>query len=327
MFSTPLQSITDAHIIGHKAGKQLGDLSSSTMNFSFSLSTGLITGQHLNDLRNKSRIFVLNMLKDNIIFNVDHISLFHSFCCVLKEGVHIFDQESIDDIPGKKSIFVKPKNRNENTLRLVDKIYGILMTFLFRQFDDPTVDHIGFLSDLLSAKKIQLWSLVLLGLYFEGLTAFELARRPNQQSLKWISKGESILASMQQWNEHCTWNYENKMMLLEAEKWFALGEHDKAERLYLSAIKSANLHKFVHEEAVAAELAGQFFYQTGNRERLKSFFIHAVECYKKWEAFAVARRLEGSIQNMFGLDDLETARELPPFGLSSKAGSLKHGRT
>lgn len=112
-----------------------------------------------------------------------------------------------------------------------------------------------------------------------------------------------MLANMRCWSEHSSWNWENKRLLLEAESLFTTGEYDQVRSLYDSAVLSAREHKFVHEEAIASELAGIFFYKTGHRQESFSHLMHSINCYNKWGAHAVARRVETVIQSYFGIDD------------------------
>lgn len=58
--------------------------------------------------------------------------------------------------------------------------------------------------------------------------------------------------------------------------------------------------KFLHEEAIASELAGDFFRERGIFSKSYSFYAHSVACYKKWGALAVAMRVEQDMQRKFG---------------------------
>jgi len=107
---------------------------------------------------------------------------------------------------------------------------------------------------------------------------------------------------MQCWSEHSSWNWENKLLLLEAESVHAKGEFDRAGSFYDNAIRSAREHKFVHEEAIASELAGSFYFERGFRQKSHTCLVHSVECYEKWGAHAVARRVETVIREYFGTD-------------------------
>ena len=75
------------------------------------------------------------------------------------------------------------------------------------------------------------------------------------------------------------------------------GNFVNAELLYVRSIHSAKQHKFIHEEAMASELAGDFFYERGLMEKAYSFYASAVACYKEWGALAVAQRLETTMQS------------------------------
>ena len=55
----------------------------------------------------------------------------------------------------------------------------------------------------------------------------------------WMAKGEFLLKKMKCWNEYCSWNFENKMLLLEAEWSSITGDFDQAESLYVRSIATS----------------------------------------------------------------------------------------
>jgi hypothetical protein len=64
-----------------------------------------------------------------------------------------------------------------------------------------------------------------------------------------------------------------------------------AEKLYDAAILSSKAHKFVNEEALANELAGYFYLETGRTKRSEQYFSRAFEKYNEWGAVAKANTL------------------------------------
>lgn len=54
--------------------------------------------------------------------------------------------------------------------------------------------------------------------------------------------------------------------------------------MYEAAISSSKAHKFVNEEALANELAGRFYVETGRKNMSKTYFIRASENYIEWGA-------------------------------------------
>jgi hypothetical protein len=172
--------------------------------------------------------------------------------------------------------------------------------FLFCQLDEESLDTVNVWETILEEKH-PLRPLPLTGIFFEGLTCFQLARQTNiDERSKWIEKGETVLEKMKLWSQHSSWNWENKMLLLEAEKMHTLNDFDSAASFYERSIRSAREHKFIHEEAIASELAGIFFLERGLREKSLHLFLHSIWSYKTWGALAVAKRVETFIVGKFG---------------------------
>ena len=162
-------------------------------------------------------------------------------------------------------------------------------------------------SDDIERNKHHLRGFFLFGIFFEGLASFLLARQTARDSerSRWIEKGEKVLTKIRYWSEHSSWNWEDKMVLLEAEKLYTMGKIDQAALLYEKAIRLAQDHKFMNDEAIAiaSELAGTFFCERGLDDRkAEAFLLHSVQCYKTWGALAVARRVETFIVSKFGAD-------------------------
>ncbi len=166
---------------------------------------------------------------------------------------------------------------------------------------------------------------------YSGLVSFWVAREMNGKngSRKWIDraiecKDEFVKLSV----SASTWNFENsecqistssllsylshlsilrlvlfslisstiftaftESFLLQAEEHFCRRNFELAETLYDAAISSSKIHKFVNEEALANELAGHFYLETGRRNRSVQYFSQAFEKYNEWGAVAKASTL------------------------------------
>ena len=116
------------------------------------------------------------------------------------------------------------------------------------------------------------------------------------------SRGQSVLSRLRCWREHSSWNWENKVLLLEAMEMQTLGNYDAARLSYTRSIQSAHEHKFVHEEAIASELAGDFFCEQGHQLEAYALYMHSIKCFNEWGALAVAKRVESSVESKFGSD-------------------------
>ena len=65
-----------------------------------------------------------------------------------------------------------------------------------------------------------------------------------------------------------------------------------AQRLYEAAIKSARANEFVHNEALAYELAARFYAARGFDEIAHLYLGNARRCYLRWGADGKVRQLE-----------------------------------
>ena len=130
--------------------------------------------------------------------------------------------------------------------------------------------------------------------FYEGLIAFRLFRSGDEAKLE---VGKAAVSSFKAWVSHSTWNWENKLLLLEAEMLSCKQDVAGAEAKYQAAIESAKQHKFVHEEGLANELFAGFHAANGDTDRAKSHLSEARACYEKWGATAVVERLDRTTGN------------------------------
>merc|ERR1719203_1517927 len=136
--------------------------------------------------------------------------------------------------------------------------------------------------------------------FYEALITFYFMRQTGEE--RYLVRGENALRKIREWSVHSDWNFKNKLLLLEAEMHNNQKDFDKAASCYQASIRAAQEHKFIHEEAIASELAGLFFLERGLHQKSKLFFEHSSKCYEKWGASAVTKRIEEIIQHEFGSD-------------------------
>jgi PAS domain S-box-containing protein len=94
------------------------------------------------------------------------------------------------------------------------------------------------------------------------------------------------------WATICPQNFENRAALVGAEIARIDGRALDAEALYEQAIRSAHANGFVHNEALANELAARF-YSTRDLEKVTRVYLQdAHDAYLRWGAIGKARQLE-----------------------------------
>jgi PAS domain S-box-containing protein len=100
------------------------------------------------------------------------------------------------------------------------------------------------------------------------------------------------------WAENCPETFENRELMVSAEIARIEGRDLDAMRLYEQAIRSARANAFVHNEALANELAGRFYLAHGFDKVAHTYLRDARECYLKWGADGKVRQLDNLYPNL-----------------------------
>ena len=106
---------------------------------------------------------------------------------------------------------------------------------------------------------------------------------------------EALTADYRQltlWAEHCPENFANRAALVGAEIARIEGRLVDAEELYEKAIASARANGFIHNEAVAYEVAARFYAARGFDKFADTYLIEARYCYLRWGADGKVRQLD-----------------------------------
>jgi len=114
-------------------------------------------------------------------------------------------------------------------------------------------------------------------IFYEGISSLCLARDVKQS--KWRDLGEKSIKAMAHFVQLSTWNFENKLALLQAELHCLDSHYDLAELAYEASILSARKHKFIQEEALACELYGIHFIENRQFEKGISQLQKAINKY------------------------------------------------
>jgi len=299
----PMQLLVEAHSLGHKAGQQSGDIVFAFKNLGHAILTDYVAGQILDTFQMNLLEFLTKLQIHGLqVFSKNPLLLL-SQVMVLKEGLHMSSVAHVDNMPTEPEILADA--RSGPSVSTMGKLHHITRAFLFRQTNDILLQLNTSESDNENFQQLHF----VFGSFFEGLASFLLARQTSPiESTKWSEKGQLMLTKILCRSDHSLWNWENKTLLLEAECMHTKGDFGRARTLYDDAIRSAREHKFIHEEAIASELAGSFYFERGFHQKSYAYLVHSVECYEKWGADAVARRVQAFVREKFieGADQFES---------------------
>ncbi|PSB45508.1 hypothetical protein C7B80_16770 [Cyanosarcina cf. burmensis CCALA 770] len=134
------------------------------------------------------------------------------------------------------------------------------------------------------------YSLSLLAHHFPPGIQINLGRKNEQHhDLSQVLQNQE---KMQYWAQHCPMNYQHKYELVEAEKARVLGQTLVAMEYYDRAIGGARQQGYIQEEALAYELAAEFYLSLGRKEIAQTYMAKAHYCYVRWGATSKVKDLE-----------------------------------
>lgn len=113
-----------------------------------------------------------------------------------------------------------------------------------------------------------------------------------EKQKKYLAVVETNQEQMKYWATHAPMNYLHKYLLVEAEKARVLGEVLAAMELYDAAIQGAKEQQYKQEEAIANELATEFYLALGRERIAKTYITEAYYVYIAWGAISKVKDLE-----------------------------------
>ncbi len=129
--------------------------------------------------------------------------------------------------------------------------------------------------------------------FYDSLTRLALyPSLPQSEQEAVLTKISANQEKMANWAKHAPMNHWHKFYLVEAERSRVLGKDGEAREYYDKAIDGARANEYVNEEALAYELAGQFYLIKGNPKVAQVYLRDAHYAYQQWGALAKVKDLE-----------------------------------
>ena len=121
--------------------------------------------------------------------------------------------------------------------------------------------------------------------FYIGLVAFAMLRNKAADKEYWTSVASTVTEKFDEWVDvGRDWNFLSKRQMILAERAYCENDFHVAKSAYEEAIAKAKQNGFIHEEALACELAGNFFCERGEMSDGRYFLEKAVETYTRWGA-------------------------------------------
>ncbi|MDI1433975.1 AAA family ATPase [Polyangium sorediatum] len=142
---------------------------------------------------------------------------------------------------------------------------------------------------------------------------------------RFLARAEILAERLAHWADLCPENLAHRSALLHAELTRARGDARAAGDRYDEAIALAERGGYLHDEALANELAGLSFRALGKTTIARAYLTEAHRVYGQWGATEVMRRLERSYPDLVPGEILRGARgpaATGPAGTALDIGSV-----
>ncbi|AFQ45999.1 AAA family ATPase [Desulfosporosinus meridiei] len=179
---------------------------------------------------------------------------------------------------------------NDRTIVFNIYFHRLIQYYYFRQ-PEKALESLPFLDEYLDGV-LGTFCLPLLHFYGALVAVANYERLSYSKRLLSIRRIKKSIKALEKLSRSAPENILHKLYLVKAE--FArLNKEDlKAADWYDLAIQHAETQHFIQEEALANELAGEYYLTEGRQVLAKFYFHHAISCYREWGAKAKVADLQ-----------------------------------
>ncbi len=189
------------------------------------------------------------------------------------------------------------KKANDRTAIHYFYLNKLILCYLFREYQQALENAVQAEQYLDGVKAF----LVVPVFYFYDslahLAIYPSVPRSQQEPL--LSRVLNNQEKMQKWADHAPMNFQHKYELVEAEKARVLGQYWQAMECYDRAIAGAREHEYIQEEALANELAAEFYFSLGKEKFSRVYMTESYYGYVRWGAVAKIKDLEIRYPHVF----------------------------
>jgi predicted ATPase/signal transduction histidine kinase/tRNA A-37 threonylcarbamoyl transferase component Bud32 len=271
-----------------QSGLEVGDMEYACHAVCFYCGYVFFTGESL-EVVSKNQCLYIDFIKNSKqTFQLYYSQIWYQFILKLQGKVADSDCLNSKDLDNEfKNLLLKTNNHMSLfSLYLVKTIFN----YLFKNYPQAIANaELGMKYENILVGMMHIaqtnfyYSLSLLAQYPS------LQPREQQETLKIVQTNQQ---KMKTWAESAPENYQHKYKLVEAEKARVLNQFIEAMEYYDQAIQGARKQQYIHEEALAYELAGQFYVALGRQEIAQTYLHKAHFCYSSWGATAKVQDLE-----------------------------------
>eukprot|EP00984_Skeletonema_dohrnii_P004011 scaffold1374_cov133-Skeletonema_dohrnii-CCMP3373.AAC.2 len=221
----PLQSVNEVIVRSLEYGLAVGSIGNAMLSCSMNIVCAFWSGKHLSLVKSTvADTLRLMSSHSTLVWILQTLPLYRTVLAMIG---------TVDDVPiilGSRSDIETEKERkmSETNLHLLKVVHfnKLYVGFMFRRYDE--VKQLAVAYDAIASLP---FNTILIShsmhVFYWGLINFWIARKT--MDVIWFDRGERAIEKMRSYADCSTWNFQNKLLLLQAEQCFYLEDIESAK--------------------------------------------------------------------------------------------------
>ena len=282
--------------IGLDAGFESGDLEYSSYCLINYFSQMFFLGENLEKINNLISTYDKTIIRMKNVDAIDVVYIIHDMILKMMENpktnylrnIYNYDKE-------KKNIeYINSKNA-----KAIDNLHlpSLVVSYIFKKHENALKTALLLKKHLIGLEGTSLlpeyyfyYSLTMLALHDNAIPKIQ---KDYQKTIKQNQK------ELKKFSDDCPYNYLHKYLLVAAETARIYHDDNNAIRLYDEAIASAKENNFTQNEAIANELAAEYYIAKNKQNIAREYIINARYCYIKWGSKPKIKQIEKTHASLF----------------------------
>ncbi|WP_392534032.1 EAL domain-containing protein [Nostoc sp. C117] len=299
-FKDPLTAVLEPMLEGIQSGLEVGKVQYASYIAAFYSTALFYTGENLESVAQKleHRLELLNSLRNQVC--IDYAKIWQQMVAnLVGDSTHKF--ELVSDRFNETEILQTLIAADNQTALSALYLAKTNLLYLYKEYAQAIQNariaerYIGSVMGTINVSEHSFYYMLALLGHYPHTTLEE-----QHQYLQIVGLRQQ---QMEKLANSAPMNFLHKYELVEAERAKVLGQHYRAMEYYDRAIQNAREHGYFQEEALAAELAAEFYFVC-KRERLaRDYLTDAYYAYLRWGAIAKVQDLKERYPQVFSGDN------------------------
>ncbi|MBD2412760.1 serine/threonine protein kinase [Nostoc calcicola FACHB-389] len=246
-------------------------------------------GEQLESVANQQKSYIKLLEKFQLDFPINYIKIWHQLALNLQdfsEKKHLLVGDSFNEVAMLPYLI----STNNATSLFAAYVAKIILSYLFKDYTQA-IDNAKLASEYIHSV-MGMMTVGIHNLYYSlALIALYPNIEPKIQE-EYLAVINTNQEKMRLWADRAPANYQHKFDLVSAEKARILGQTFIAMEYYELAIQGAKEQGYVQEEALANELAAEFYFYRGRDQQAFFYLRESYHAYIRWGAIAKVNDLE-----------------------------------